>query len=468
MFLVWTAIYSKENMMNDRNALKKLLNFIIETRWDTLNSEIQKQAIKCFLDLAGVLTAGAKNNSSKKAAKYVQDNYPIGSSTVFATGAKSNLIGASLANGMAANALDMDDGYSLLRGHPGSGFVGALLTAAEESDCTYGEFLAALVVAYEISIREGYSIRHFYGWDHSSGSYSAFGTAAAVGKLLKIDDKQMEMALSISDFLMPVNPAKRSCYVPSMNKDGIYFGQHVGTQAVKMAMVGITGRNPVILDDEYKKYIETLGEKYYMFDLYIKFYSCCRWAHSPICALSNLMSNHNFSASEVRKIDVYSFGNAGTLYMEAPTCEDEAQYNIKYPIAAQLLFNNCGPLESSTKKMLDPRIKDIIEKIEFHHDSEYDKVFPQKRLSRVEVSLKNGVVLKSGPYEPKGDRNSDVSIHDICKKIHDINDLYVPYDLTEKMIRVILDSPAETPMNRILSTIKAVAKTNIHPEIEFI
>ena len=454
--------------MNNRNAMEKLLEFIRNTQWESMSEVVQEQAKKCFLDLAGVLTAGAKNNSAKKAADYVQKNYPAGACTVFATGDKTNLIGAALANGMAANALDMDDGYSLLRGHPGSGFFGALLSAAEVSRCTYGELLSALVVAYEVSIREGYAIRHFYGWDHSSGSYSAFGTAAAVGKLLGLDANQMEMALSIADFIMPVNPAKRSCYVPSMNKDGIYYGQHAGAQAVQMALSGITGKNPVILDDEYIKYIDTLGDKYYMFDLYIKFYSCCRWAHSPICALSDLMKKYSFLAEEVEKIDVYSFGNAGTLYMEAPTCEDEAQYNIKYPIAAQLLFNNCGPLESSTTKMLDPRIVDIIKKIDFHHEPEYDKVFPGKRLSRVEVTLIGGQILKSGAYEPKGDHNEDVDINEIRDKIHSINDLYAPYDLTEQMILSILETPSTESVNSVLSTIRKLAITNIHPEIDFI
>lgn len=454
--------------MNNRESLKKLLNFIQETQYESMSEDVKRQAIKCFLDLAGVLTAGAKNNSSKKIATYVKENYPSGDCTIFSSGEKSNLIGASLANGMSANALDLDDGYSLLRGHPGSGFFGALLTAAEESNCTYGGLLSALIVAYEVAIREGYAIRHFYGWDHSTGSYSAFGTAAAVGKLLGLNEEQMEMALSISDFIMPVNPAKRSCYVPSMNKDGIYYGQHAGVQAVKMAMSGITGKNPVILDDEYVKYIDSLGEKYYMFDLYIKFYSCCRWAHSPICALKDLMEQHHFTPDEVERIDVFSFGNAGTLYMEAPTCEDEAQYNIKYPIAAQLLFGNCGPLESSTTKMLDSRIPDTICKIEFHHDSDYDKVFPAQRLSRVEVLMKNGNLIKSGAYEPKGDKNSDITIPDICEKIHNINDIYAPFELTEKMVDLILHTSPNEPACVVLNVIKELAHTNIHPEIEFI
>lgn len=454
--------------MNDRVALKKLLSFIQDTSWDTMSDDVRNQAKKCFLDLAGVITTGAKNNSSKKAAEYVRENYPSGDCTVLATGEKSNLIGAALANGMAANALDLDDGYSLLRGHPGAGFFGALITAAEKSNCTYGELLAALVVAYEVSIRDGYTIRNYYGWDHSSGSYSTFGTAAAVGKLMGLSDEKLEMAISIADFITPVVPAKRSTFVPSMNKDGIYFGQHAGTQAVVMAMTGITGRNPVILDDEYIKYIDTLGETYYMFDLYIKFYSCCRWAHSPMLALSDLIRKNGFTADDVESIDVYSFGNAGTLYRKAPTCEDEAMYNIIYPIAAILLFGKCGPIESSTDKMLDPRVPGTIEKIHFHREPEYDKVFPGKRFSRVEVTLKDGRVLNSGAYEPRGDVNADVSIEDLKVKLHDINDIYAPSEMTDALIDAVLNTSAEAPAKVVLEKIKELAITNIHPEIRFI
>ena len=114
--------------MNNRQALGKLLDFIQCTSWETMSSEVQEQSRKCFLDLAIALCCGAKNNSSKKIASYVEQNYPVGDATIYATGRKTNLIGAALANGMAANALDIDDGYSLLRGHPGSGFFGALLS----------------------------------------------------------------------------------------------------------------------------------------------------------------------------------------------------------------------------------------------------------------------------------------------------------------------------------------------------
>ena len=454
--------------MNDRNALRKMLDFVRDTRWETMTPEVRAQAKKCFFDLAAVLCAGAKNNSAQKAAAYVRENYPTGGVTIYATGEKSNLIGAALANGMAANALDMDDGYSLLRGHPGAGFFGALLTAAESVPCTYGDVLAALTVAYELSIREGYAIRDFYGWDHSSGSYSAFGTAGAAGKLLGLSDDELEKALSIADFILPVVPAKRSTYLPSMNKDGIYWGQHAGMQAVVMAKSGISGRNPVILDDKYVPYLETLGKTYYFFDLYIKFYSCCRWAHSPIRAVAGLMRENGITAEKIESIDIYTFGNAGTLYQQAPTNEDEAQYNILYPIAAQVVFGDCSPLESSTEKMLDARIAPMIEKIHFHREPEYDKVFPAKRFCRAEITLTDGKTVVSAPTEPLGDRNADVTMEMLTEKARKINGIYASPETVETFVRAALDTPAEAPFSVVLDAIRKLAGENLHPEIRHI
>lgn len=465
----WDYVWKDEMKKMDRQRnIDTLLDFIYDTKCEYLENNVVEQAKKCFLDLAGVMCAGAKNNSAKKAAAYVVENFPKGECTIMATGQKSNLIGAALANGMSANALDMDDGYSLLRGHPGAGFFGALITAAEASHCTYGEFLGGMIVSYEVSIRQGYLIRDFYKWDHSSGCYSAFGTATGVGKLLKLSREELEMALGISDFIAPLTPAKRSCYIPSMNKDGIYYGQHAGTQAVMLAKSGITGKNPVIFDEEYHTHFDTLGKKFYMFDLYVKFYSCCRWAHSPIRAVKSLMDSNCITAVDIEKVDVYSFGNAGTLYKCAPKNEDEAQYNIKYPIAAQIVFGDCGPLESSTTKMLDKRISPMIEKINFHHEPEYDKVFPAQRLSRVEITLKNGKIMVSDAFEPQGDRNEEVSIDDIKSKISKINMLYAEKEYVDALIEAVLTTPLDAPFDNILAIIRKLAKRNIYPEIEFI
>src|SRR5205085_8586782 len=105
--------------------------------------------------------------------------------TLLAGGRTVSTVGAALANGFAANALDLDDGHRLVKGHPGSCLLPALLAAAEQQPgLTGAEFLTAFVVGYEGAIRAGL-IRHaLYTPMHSSGSWGAIGAAGAAGKVM--------------------------------------------------------------------------------------------------------------------------------------------------------------------------------------------------------------------------------------------------------------------------------------------
>ena len=48
--------------MNNQKYLIKLLDFI-DSDFENFSDEVQNQAKKMFLDLAGVICAGAKNNT---------------------------------------------------------------------------------------------------------------------------------------------------------------------------------------------------------------------------------------------------------------------------------------------------------------------------------------------------------------------------------------------------------------------
>ncbi len=60
---------------NRQNYIDRLLDFILVTDSACFGEEVLNQAQKCFLDLVGVLCAGAKNNSAKRAAAYVTENF---------------------------------------------------------------------------------------------------------------------------------------------------------------------------------------------------------------------------------------------------------------------------------------------------------------------------------------------------------------------------------------------------------
>ena len=110
----------------------------------------------------------------------------------------------------------------------------------------------------------------------------------------------------------------------------------------------------------------------------------------------------------------------------------------------------------------------MIEKIDFHHEPEYDKAFPKQRLSRAEIVTKDGKRFVSSAIEPRGDYNAAVSIDDISEKIRKMNILFAESGYVDALIDGVLGTPLNMPFEIILSKIRVLAKRNIHPEIEFI
>ena len=61
-----------------------------------------------------------------------------------------------------------------------------------------------------------------------------------------------------------------------------------------------------------------------------------------------------------------------------------------------------------------------------------------------------------------------MSIQDLVEKSYKFNGLYAPKEMIDRFIDAILNSDPGTPMTGIIETIKELASTNIHSEIEFI
>lgn len=437
--------------------LNIILDYIKNTRIEDCDAQLQEHVKKCFLDLVMVTCCGTRNPSSKQIADYAETVLPGNEATVLCTGRKASLLGATLANAAAANALDIDDGYSMTKGHPGAGLIGGILAAAEKVDCTFGDVLSALLVGYEISMRQGICLQNYYDFYHSTGSYAGVGTAAAVSKLFNMSSEETANALGIADYYGPLVPCMRTVRVPSLNKDGIYLGSKLGMEAVLLSQHGIDGKAHILADKAYTDYVLSLGSKNYIYDLYFKFFSCCRWAQGAITALVNLTQNTKINPNDIQKITVYSYGASGELYSGLPENEMEAQYNMCYPIASYLINGDFGPLQSSIHIDKSDSVQKLMSKISFVQEPEYEAAFPAKRYTRVEILLCDGRQLVSEPTEPLGEPSSNVTMQDIIEKALKINSLYTDSERVNKAISAITSANYTDHFSPIYKTIMDVA-----------
>lgn len=428
----------------------KLENFILNTTWESLPQEVKIRMKGCFIDLLGALIIGSQSEQFAVGLRLAETLYGSGEIPVIGSSKKFNFMGASCAMGHSSNAYDIDDGHNIIRAHPGTSFVGGILAAAHEKNVSLKDFLTAMLVAYETTIRSGAAIMDYYNYAHSSGTFGAVGIAAGVGRLYGFTKEQINNVLSVADFNAPLVPGIRSVEYPSMNKDGVPFGVMVGCLAIMETLCGFEGNKNLLEAEDYDHYLDDLGSKYQVMDLYFKPYTCCRWAHPAIDACISLLNEHSITCEDIEKVTIYTFHRATLLSKIIPQTADEAQYNIAYPVAAALVHKDFG--YSQVTQLDDPTVINMMDKLSFVTDPEIENKFPAQRICRAEIITKDGKKLISQEWEPQGEAKDNIGIDWLSDKFKRITSPLLTQDGINKILDMVTgdeDIPIRTIVDEI-------------------
>ncbi len=430
----------------------RLEHFILNTRWENLPEEVQNRAVICGIDLTTALLLGSQGLQFRAGLQMALEHYSPGEVHVVGSGETFGLLGASVAMSHASNSFDIDDGHNMIKGHPGTSFVGGVLAAALDRDVTLREYLTTLVVCYEAAIRCGLALQDYYHFLHSTGTYGAFGTAAGMGRILGLTPDQLNNALSVAEFHAPLTPVMHSVEYPSMNKDGVPFGVLVGASAVLETLAGTTGTGYLLEMPKYRELLDSIGHRYEIMNLYFKPFTCCRWAHQPISACIDLMAEYKFSLDQVEHVCVHTFVSAARLSKKIPHTTDEAQYNIAWPVASSLVFGDVGISQVIESALDDPRVLDMMRRLSFVVDPEMEAQFPEKRLAWVEIQLKDGRSLKSQVYAAPGEHTDHVDLSWIENKFRRRTAHILQPDQQTQLLD-LLERDLDVPVRSIVDTI---------------
>ena len=413
----------------------KLESFILDTTWQTLPQEVKTRMKGCFIDLLGALIVGSQSEQFAVGLRLAESLYGKGEIPVIGSPKKFNFMGAACAMGHSSNAYDIDDGHNIIRAHPGTSFVGGILAAAYEKDVSIQEFLTDMLVAYETTIRSGAAIMDYYNYAHSSGTFGAVGIAAGVGRLYGFTKEQLNNVLSVADFNAPLVPGIRSVEYPSMNKDGVPFGVLVGCLAIMETLCGFEGNKNLLEAEEYEHYLDDLGSKYQVMDLYFKPYTCCRWAHPAIDACISILNDHGITYQDIESVTIHTFHRATLLSKGIPQTADEAQYNIAYPVAAALVHKDFG--FAQVTNLDDAAAIEMMGKLSFVMDPEIEKKFPAQRICRAEIVTKDGRRLVSREWEPQGEAKDNIGLDWLSAKFRRITSPLLTDEGIEKILTMV-------------------------------
>ena len=430
----------------------KLEDFILNTSWEILPDEVKERMKGCFIDLFGALFVGSRSRQFEVGLRLAEKIYAGGDIAIIGTDKRLGFMGASAAMGHSSNAYDIDDGHNITRAHHGTSFIGAILAAAYERNISKNEFLTALLVAYEASVRSGAAIMDYYKFAHSSGTFGAVGVAAGVGRIYGLSREGLNNLISIAEFNAPLVPGIRSVEYPSMNKDGVPFGVMVGLLALKENEAGFTGNKNLLEADEYRHYLDDLGEKYEVMSLYFKPYPCCRWAHPAIDAVTVLMRDNGITQDTVSTVTVKTFERATMLSKIEPKTADEAQYNIAYPVATAVVNGGFGIEHLSEESLYDARVLSMMKRLRFEVDPALDAAFPARRICRVEIETSDGRKYVSPDCEPKGEACENIGIDWLSDKFRRITAPVLTKEGQETAISLITGEE-NMPMRELIDRI---------------
>lgn len=441
--------------MNSTRSLA-VAEFVLGLSWTTLPPDIQRQALRCVLDLCGCGLAGSRTRVAAILRTYVRETYGPGGATVIGSQEPASSCGATLANAFAVSALDLDDGDRLTKGHPGAVIFPAALAAAQEAGRSGAEFLTAVVAGYEVAMRAGRILHPLYRVYHGTGAWGPIGAAAAAARLLGCDAGGIWHAMGIAEFHAPMTPEMRSVDHPSMLKDGIGWGAAAGMAAARLAALGFTGI-PSLFDagDPADALTKSLGQDYLIERLYVKPYPCCRWAQPAITGALHALRELHVAAPEVARVRVHTFEAATHLRVTAPATTEQAQFSLPWAVACALAYGTVSPEHVLESGLKNPLCRELAARVEMVVDTDLERSFPARALARVEVESVDGRRVTSPVVGAPGDPDTVLSDEALEEKFHHLADPVVGPTLADEIIHAVHRLPEARDMAGVAALLSA-------------
>jgi len=373
-------------------------DFIAKTSSQDLPPEAVEAAKDRILDLFGVALTGYQLGEHKHLLNVVlKDGKP--ESTVIGEGIKVPCNVATLLNGSMAN-LFIADGSRAAAGHPSAVVVPPSLAVAERERASGMDLILAVVLGYEAMIRVGSAMlpgcaqRGF----HPTSVTGPIGSAAAAGKLLKLDPARMAQAISVAADLGAgfIAGFKAGDYLAELQAAR---ASEAGVLAVFLAQDGFKGYENFFEEAYFRAYADKnspelvtrdLGKQFAIVNTYVKQHWACGHLLAPIDCTLELLKKHKVKASEVDRVNIHTYSAAFTTEILDPATGKDAGFSAPFIVSLLLLEGAISPASFTDEKVKDPRVQDLMKKVHTHVDPESDKLYPRKRRVTVEILTRDG------------------------------------------------------------------------------
>ncbi len=322
----------------------ELAKYIVNTDYDALPDEVVDSAKKCIIDTLGVAVAGSGYSVGNTIVNQIKDWAGKEESTILVYGGKVPCHNAALANGTMARTLDLGGVHEKAVSHPSEGIIPASLALAEREKSSGKEFIVSVALGIDLACRLQLVPKKPKGFI----GHSVFGAAAAVSKILKLDEGKTLNALGIAYSLTSGN-----LQMILDNVSGIHVHQGIrastGVLCALLAQKGVTGTKNFVEgnyglynayenreDCDFTELTTDLGERFEITNVSIKPYPTCKYSHTAIYATLEVIRENHIRPEDIEEIVVHINQAAYELVgspldkKRVPQTPIEAQFSIPF------------------------------------------------------------------------------------------------------------------------------------------
>lgn len=378
---------------------QQLAQFLVGHCAADLPNAVGHEAARALLNWTGCAIGAARHETIKRTLAALQEFSGPREATLLGRPERVDIFQAALLNGTASHTFDFDDTHLKTVIHPSAPVLPAILALAEHQPVSGRDFLHAFVLGVETECRIGNAVmpNHYdSGW-HITATAGVFGAAAAAGRLLKLNTRQMVWALGIAathacgvretfgTMAKPLHPgiAARNGLMAALLAKNNVVGPEQGIEGRRgFAAVLSTTFNPAAITARLGKSWEITGNSY-------KPYACGVVIHPAIDGCIELRNEHHLKLTDITRIEL----KVHPLVLELtgkrkPETGLEGKFSVFHSCAAAILSGEGGEAAHSDAIVRNPAVKRLRDQISA-------VVLPGLKEDQVHIrmTLKDGRVL---------------------------------------------------------------------------
>lgn len=405
----------------------KFAELVYAMKYEDIPDDVIKKAKLIIRDgLGNQIAASAISDPARKVIEMVKEWGGKPESTVMGYGFRVPTPMAAMCNAMLGHGVELDDAHGSGLIKAGSVMVPSLLALAEANDKSGKEVITALIAGYEVAIRLAKAINpgHRQRGFHTTGTVSAIGVAAAGAKLLGCDINGIASAIGLGAMQSAgiQSYLDDPCMAKPFSPGKAAFN---GAMAAIMASRGFTGPKKALEGREgflngycdairVSDLLDGLGEKFVIMEVGFKPHAACRYSHGPID-----LAQQFFHEDKVRLEDVQSIRvNMCELSIRQaskpkPPNLNAAMGSTQFSVSLALEKGRNG-LREYWDGFSNQKIHDASSmRTTLISEAAYGLT---GRQAAVELTLKNGEILRREQPEPKGEPSNPLTDQELTDK----------------------------------------------------